>query len=235
MPSSPQHTPTALGALPPPAAVLWDMDGTLVDTEPLWMAAETELVTSWGGTWTHEDGLGLVGNPMVASAAILRDRGIDLTLAEIIAFLNGRVAEAVAERTPWQPGARELLTALHRQGVPQALVTSSYRELADPFARVAGVFDAVVPGDEVRHAKPHAEPYLTAADQLRIDIGACVVVEDSPAGIGSGVASGARVLAVEVFTPVPKVDGLSVTDSLTRVSVDDLARLVAGETLDLRR
>lgn len=228
------HVPDRPASTDLPTAVLWDMDGTLVNTEPLWMAAETELVTSWGGQWSHEDGLTLVGNPMHVSAEILQGRGVDLPVPEIIAFLNSRVAAAVAERTPWQPGARELLVALADAGVPQALVTSSYRELADPFARVAGVFAAVVAGDDVQHAKPHPEPYLTAADALGLDVTRCVVVEDSPAGIGAGVASGARVLAVEVFTPIPDLPGLIVTGSLADVTVADLGRIGAGGVLDLQ-
>lgn len=216
-----------------PAAILWDMDGTLVNTEPLWMAAETELVHSWRGTWSHEDGLTLVGNPMQVSAAVLQGRGVGLSIEEIIAFLNGKVAAGVAERTPWQPGARELLTAAAEAGVPQALVTSSFRELADPFAEVAGVFAVVVAGDEVEQPKPAPEPYLRAAQRLGVDITRCVVVEDSPAGIQSGHASGGRVLAVEVFRELPDLPGLSMTGSLADVTLADLGRIGAGAVLDL--
>jgi HAD superfamily hydrolase (TIGR01509 family) len=216
-----------------PAAVLWDMDGTLVNTEPLWMAAETELVESWGGTWTHEDGLTLVGNPMKVSGAILQGRGVGLSVDEIVDFLNERVAAAVAQDTPWQAGGRELLLALAEAGVPQALVTSSYRELADPFAAVAGVFATVVAGDEVDRPKPDPQPYLLAAERLGVDIADCVVVEDSPAGITAGVASGARVLAVEVFRELPDIAELSATRSLADVSVDDFARIRGGAVLDL--
>lgn len=218
-----------------PTAVLWDMDGTLVNTEPLWMAAETELVHSWGGQWTHEDGLSLVGNPLTTSAGILQSRGVDLSSDEIIEYLSVRVRAGVAASTPWQPGASDLLVALADAGVPQALVTSSYRNLALPFAEVAGVFAAVVAGDDVEHAKPHPEPYLTAAAQLGVDIRDCVIVEDSPSGIGSAVAAGGRVLAVEVFTPIPELPGLSVTGSLADVTVADLARIGAGDVLDWSR
>ncbi len=220
-------------ALPLPAAVLWDMDGTLVNTEPLWMAAETELVESWGGTWTHEDGLTLVGNPMKVSGEILQGRGVGLSVDEIVDFLNKRVAAAVAQDTPWQPGGRELLAALAEAGVPQALVTSSYRELAEPFARVAGVFATVVAGDEVDRPKPDPQPYLLAAERLGVDVADCVVVEDSPAGITSGVASGARVLAVEVFRELPDIAGLNRTGSLADVALADFARIRSGAVLDL--
>lgn len=218
--------------LPLPAAILWDMDGTLVNTEPLWMAAETGLVESWGGTWTHEDGLSLVGNPMKVSGEVLQGRGVGLSVDEIVDHLNAEVARGVAEHTPWQPGARELLAALAAAGVPQALVTSSYRELADPFAEVAGVFATVVAGDEVDRPKPDPQPYLLAAERLGVDIARCVVVEDSPTGITSGVAAGARVLAVEVFRELPDLPGLSTTASLADISVEDLGRIGAGAVLD---
>jgi HAD superfamily hydrolase (TIGR01509 family) len=151
----------------------------------------------------------------------------------VIDFLNTRVAAAVAADTPWQPGARELLAAVAALGVPQALVTSSYRELADPFAATAALFDVVVAGDDVSAPKPDPEPYLTAAERLGVDIARCVVVEDSPTGITSGAASGARVLAVEVFREIPDLPGLSVTGSLADVTVDDLLRIGRGDVLDL--
>lgn len=217
----------------PPAAVLWDMDGTLIDTEPLWIAAETELVASFGGTWTHEDGLSLVGGPMTQAASVLQARGVDLPAGEIIDFLNARVAAGVAASTPWQPGARELLEALASAGVRMALVTSSFEVLAEPFARAAGCFEVVVAGDRVREPKPSPEPYLTAAAALGVPVERCVAVEDSRSGIASAVAAGARVLAVEVLVPVEARPGLSRVRGLDAVTVADLARIAAGETLDL--
>jgi HAD superfamily hydrolase (TIGR01509 family) len=210
------------------------MDGTLIDTEPFWIAAETELVEAHGGVWTHEDGLGLVGNPMVVSAQTLADRGVDLPLDEIVDFLNLRVAAAVAAHIPWQPGARELLTAVHAAGVPMALVTSSFTILADPFATAVGLFDVVVSGDEVTRSKPDPEPYLLAARRLGVDIGACIAVEDSRAGIASAVASGARTVAVEVHHVIASSPGLSRVASLEDVSFSDLQRVAAGDVLDLR-
>lgn len=207
------------------------MDGTLIDSEPFWIAAETELVSSFGGTWTHEDGLAMVGNPMATSAATLRAHGVELTDEEIFAFLNSRVAAGVAAGTPWQPGARELLVDLAARGVPMALVTSSHRELADPFVRGAGFFQVSVCGDEVVRPKPDPEPYLTAAARLGVDIADCVAVEDSPAGIASAVASGARVLAVEVMVGVVPRPGVSRVRSLADVGIDDLDRIMGGEVL----
>ncbi|WP_276319513.1 HAD family hydrolase [Cellulomonas endophytica] len=217
-----------------PAAVLFDMDGTLIDSEPHWIAAETALVTAHGGTWTHEDGLSLVGNPMMRSAQVLAGRGVDLPLEEIVDRLNASVAAAVAARTPWQPGALELVRAVRAAGVPTALVTSSFRVLAEPFAAATGLFDVVVAGDEVEHPKPHPQPYLRAAELLGVDVRRCVALEDSPAGIASALASGARTVAVEAVVPVTGRPGLSVVASLADLDAATLARVVAGETLDTR-
>ncbi|WP_456817343.1 HAD family hydrolase [Cellulomonas sp. URHB0016] len=218
----------------PPAAVLWDMDGTLIDTEPFWIAAEVELVEAHGGVWTHEDGLAMVGSSMDVSAGVLRSRGVDLPDEAIAAFLNSRVGAGVAAGVPWQPGAERLLLDLQAAGVPMALVTSSFRVLAEPFARAARFFDVVVAGDDVVRPKPDPEPYLRAAEALGVDVTVCVAVEDSRSGIASAVASGAHVVAVEVMQPVAPRPGLSRVASLEDLTLDDLARIAAGERLDLR-
>jgi HAD superfamily hydrolase (TIGR01509 family) len=218
-----------------PAAVLWDMDGTLIDTEPYWMAAETELVEAHGGTWRHEDALQMIGSPLLPAAEVLRGRGVDLPAEQIVDYLIGRVAEEVEREVPWQPGARELLTALAAAGVPCALVTMSYRRLADVLvaAAPAGVFGVVVAGDDVTHGKPHPEAYLTAARLLGVDVQDCVAVEDSPTGIASALASGARTVGVEAMLPVAPAPGLSRVTSLADLDLVDLARVAEGSVLDL--
>jgi len=211
------------------------MDGTLIDTEPYWMAAETELVEAHGGVWSHQDGLGLVGNALLQSAEILRDHGVDLAAEQVVDFLVRRVAEEVTRSVPWQPGALELLTELAAAGVPCALVTMSYRTLTEPLVAAvpAGVFGAVVSGDEVTNGKPHPEPYLRAAALLGADVRDCVAIEDSPPGISSALAAGARTIGVEVMVPVPPEPGLSRVGSLADLTLADLCRVARGEVLDL--
>ncbi|WP_268892859.1 HAD family hydrolase [Puerhibacterium puerhi] len=218
-----------------PAAVLWDMDGTLVDTEPYWIAAEHELVEAHGGSWSHEQALQLVGNPLLTSAQILRDAGVGLEPPQIVDWLLERVIAQVRVRVPWQPGALELLDALVAAGVPCALVTMSYASLAEEVAAQgpAGAFRTLVTGDQVTEGKPHPEPYLTAAARLGVDPAACVAVEDSPTGIASAMAAGVRTLGVEAVVPVPHLEGLSRAVSLTKVDVATVARIAAGEVLDL--
>lgn len=175
------------------------MDGTLVDTEPYWMAAETTLVESFGGTWSHEDALQLVGNGLLDSALILQRAGVDMEAEAIISTLTDAVQESLrTEGVPFRPGARELLRELKDAGIPTALVTMSLRRMALGVVELIDfdAFDLVVAGDDVDNPKPHPEPYLQAAALLDIDIAETVVIEDSPTGLRAGISSGAVVLGV---------------------------------------
>ena len=180
------------------------MDGTLVDTEPYWMTAETELVASFGHEWTHEDALQLVGSGLWHSARILQAKGVELDENEIIERLTTRVLEQVTESVPWRPGARELLLELHELGVPTALVTMSLRRMAEHLAAAIGFdgFAAIVGGDDVEHSKPHPQPYLVGAAALGVSAADCVALEDSAPGVASAVAAGAVVVAVPMHVPL---------------------------------
>lgn len=206
-----------------PEAILWDMDGTLVDTEPYWMNAERELVASFGGVWTDELAHQLVGNPLVVSAQMIRENStVTLPDEEIVDTLLESVIRQMHEHIPWRPGAAELLKEAVAQGIPNALVTMSY----ESFARVmvdelpTGTFGAVVTGDVVEHGKPHPQPYLVAAEALGVDPSHCLAVEDSPTGARSAVAAGARTIAVPHIVDVP--------DEVGAVKVATLA----GETIE---
>lgn len=218
-----------------PAAVLWDMDGTLVDTEPAWMQAEIDLVTEHGLTWTPADAARMIGMPLLGAAQVFIDHGVDLPAEAIVRRLLGQVVEHVRRDVPWQPGALELLGSLRDAQVPCALVTMSYRDLTDAVLAGApeGAFSVVVPGDEVTNGKPHPEPYLTAAARLGVDVRRCVALEDSPPGIGSALASGARTIGIKHIVDVPPRPGLSRVSSLEQLDLAVLARVLGGETIDL--
>ncbi len=218
-----------------PAAVLWDMDGTMVDTEPLWISAEKALVQRHGGDWTDEDSLALVGSDLLAAGAYIRDRGgLPMTPEQVVDHLLSEVLQGVRDGVVWQPGVRELLTELRERDVPCALVTMSYRSLAEAVVErlPRHTFDAVVTGDEVAHGKPHPQPYLLAAAQLDLDPSACVVIEDSPAGSASGVAAGAKVVSVPNAVAAQAEPGLVVIDSLAGMGADDLLTLFDEPELD---
>lgn len=216
-----------------PKAVLWDMDGTLVDTEPDWMAAERELVESFGGTWSDAHAVNIIGSPLLTAAEYIRTHGgVPMETEDLVTTMIDRMIKRLKEEIRWRPGARELLTGLHHLGVPNALVTSSYRRMADVVvsALEPGTFSATVSGDEVRNGKPHPEPYLLAAAEIGVDPAECVVIEDSVTGATSGLAAGARVVLVpSVTTPgaMQQVPGAVVLDSLAGVDASELAGIAA--------
>ena len=220
-----------------PAAVLWDMDGTIVDTEPYWIECEYELVAEFGGEWDQEKAHSLVGNDLRVSAAILRDRGgVDLPIDDIVNRLLDGVIERVERRVPWRPGARDTLAALRVAGIPCALVTMSWTRFADAVVRALppGTFDAVITGDEVRNGKPHPEPYQKAAAALGVRAKDCVAIEDSPTGIRSAVAAGCRTIAVPNVVDVPPGRGYTLVRSLMELDGSMLG-LGAKATMARRR
>lgn len=184
-------------------AVLWDLDGTLVDTEPVWMAAERELAAEHGVEWTTSDGLALVGLALPDSGVYIKQRlGSELSPAEIVAYLVERVAASIARSVPWRPGALDLVAAFAAARVPQALVTMSYAPIATSVAAHLP-FAAVVTGDAVVMGKPHPEAYLTAAGLLGCRPEDCLAIEDSATGAASANAAGCDVLVIPHLVEVP--------------------------------
>ncbi|MDJ0377705.1 HAD family hydrolase [Cryobacterium sp. PH31-L1] len=219
----PLPTPASL-----PAAVLWDMDGTIVDTEPYWMRAETELVAEFGGVWTHDDGMLLVGSGLWNSAAILQSRGVDLTADAIVARLTDRVQEQLAEHgIPWRPGSRELLQQLKAAGVPTALVTMSVERMARQIIDLIdfAAFDVVVAGDMVENSKPHPDPYLVAARHLGVNPAECISIEDSVPGVASAVAAGTITIAVPHQIDLPESAVYTRWSTLDGRTIHDIAAL----------
>ncbi len=152
-----------------PAAVLWDMDGTLIDSEPYWMKSEGSFAKANNSNWTEQDGLSLVGMSLYDSSKIIKERvGSDLEPEQIIQKLTDDVSAQLKQEIYWRPGSRELLLLLRKKKVKTALVTMSMRRMAKQVADSIGfdAFDVVVAGDDVRHGKPHPEPYLKAAELL---------------------------------------------------------------------
>lgn len=216
-----------------PAALLWDMDGTIIDTEPYWMAEEGDLVREAGGTWDDEDGLALVGNDLTRSAEVILDSTpVTGTTREVVDRLLAGVIRRTRQEVPWRPGARELLAEAVSRGVPNALVTMSWNSLAAVLigSLPPDTFAQVVTGDAVDHGKPHPEPYLLAARRLGVSPQECVAIEDSPTGVRSAVAAGVPTLAVPHIVSVPQQQGAQQLQTLTGVGLDQLVDLAAGRT-----
>ena len=219
-----------------PAAVLWDMDGTLVDTEPYWIECEYELVAEFGGDWDQKKAHSMVGNDLRVSAAILREQGgVDLPIDDIVNRLLDGVIARVQRKVPWRPGARDTLTALRKAGIPCALVTMSWTRFADAVVKTLppGTFDVVITGDEVTNGKPHPEPYLTAANRLGVRAKDCVAIEDSPTGIASAVAAGCRTFAIPNVVDIPDGRGYTVVGSLNELDGSELG--IGARAINARR
>lgn len=227
-----------------PDAVLWDMDGTLVDTEVHWFAAEADLMAQHGAPWTHEDSVAMVGSHEADMVAAMQRKGLELGAEEIVAGLNSRVQEGIARELPLRPGALDLVLACREAGVPTALVTNSDSVLAgavlsklDDEARRRGwhgerLFDIRVTGDLGLPGKPAPAPYTFAARRLAalveergqdsLSVERMVAIEDSPTGVRSAVAAGAATVAVVNLTPLEDNGATVVLNSLENVTLQDL-------------
>ena len=216
---------------PRPAALLWDFDGTLADTEPIWIRAEYDLIGRLGGSWSDEHAHQLVGNSLIDSGIYIVhaiDRP-DLDPAWVVDSLVEQVVATLRSGdVPWRPGALELLAAAGAAGVPCALVSASYRVILDAAlaALPPGSFAVSVAGDEVERGKPHPEPYERAATLLGVDSRDCVAFEDSETGARSANAAGAVVVAVPNHVPIPSAPRRVERASLAGLTLDELGGLV---------
>ncbi|MFG1791873.1 HAD family hydrolase [Nocardia sp. NPDC049149] len=212
-------------------AVLWDLDGTILDTEKLWCDAVDDFVVERGGTMTATDRGRLVGatvpevlhtmlelSGVAASPPALRDAD---------AWLGHRLAGRYADPVPWRPGAQAALRTVRAGGLRQALVTNTSRELADIALGAIGTqyFDASVTGDDVAHGKPAPDPYQRGAELLGVPPDECVAIEDSPTGAAAASAAGCGVLVVPCDVPVTAIKYGQVRRSLDHLSVSDLQRV----------
>jgi HAD superfamily hydrolase (TIGR01509 family) len=224
-------------------AVLFDMDGTLVDTEGSWGEALSALGRRLGGEVSGPAREATVGTSMATALRILyADLGVQRTERQVLEdglWVQDTVAELFDGPLDWRPGARELLTAVRSAGIPAALVTTTPRRLAagllarmdDDLALPA--FDVTVCGDEVPANKPDPAPYRQAVQALGADPAGCVAIEDSRAGVASALAAGAAVLGVPSMQALPPAPRLVVVESLVDVGVADLARLLDARDDDL--
>ncbi len=205
------------------------MDGTLVDTEPYWIATEFEIAAEHGADWNEELALQLVGNDLVESGRVIQEHmGLPMTPEQVVERLLDGVVAQVEDTVPWRPGAIELLTALRDAEVPCALVTMSYERFVAPILESlpAGTFRAVVTGDAVSRGKPDPEPYLTAARLLAVDPADCVAIEDSDTGCRSAGAAGCTVLAIPNHVVIPPAPERVFRDTLEGLTPGDLGQLL---------
>jgi HAD superfamily hydrolase (TIGR01509 family) len=212
-------------------AVLFDMDGTLVDSEKLWSLALDDLATNYGGQLSPAAREAMVGTNMAASMRLFHDDlGLDGDIVESQGLLEERVKELIQLGLPWRVGAQELLHEVRAAGIPTALVTATHRHVVEVALPVLGPehFDVVVCGDEVTETKPHPEPYLQAARLLGVSPERCVAIEDSPTGAAAAEAAGCAVLAVPSEVEVPPGERRTILASLSGIDLAYLRALTTG-------
>jgi HAD superfamily hydrolase (TIGR01509 family) len=213
-----------------PQAVLFDMDGLLIDSEPLWFEVETEVMARLGGEWTKEDQKQLLGSSLENSTRYFIERAtVPVTPAEIAEWMIGGMVERVRDRgVRVMSGAAELVAEVAASGLPYALVTSSRRRFVDAVLSRTGMrFPVVVTGSDVSRGKPDPEPYLLVARRLGVEPGRCVVLEDSITGVTAAEAAGCFVIAVPSLRAIEQRPGRLVVGSLRDL---DLARIRAAWT-----
>lgn len=202
-------------------AIIWDFDGTLVNSEPYWHGEEKRLVAEHGGSWTDEDAVRMVGQHVRIAAqhlaeAMGRPDDGDAVMTELIS----RVARRISDRMPYMPGALELVEEASARGIRQCIVTASNQDILDAArAQLPPAFEFIITADDVTHPKPHPEAYELALQRLDLPASQCVILEDSISGSAAGLAAGGFVVGVPMhhaLEPHPRMaiydDGLATTN-----------------------
>jgi HAD superfamily hydrolase (TIGR01509 family) len=215
-----------------PDAVIFDMDGVLIDSEQLWSQSKQELVRETGGRWREDAPTAMMGMSSPEWSRYMRDElGVDLDVEEINRAVVDRMERRYREHLPLLPGAVETVRTLHRRW-PLALASSANREIIDlalDAAGLAGEFSATVSSEEVQHGKPAPDVYLEAARRLEVDPRRCVAIEDSSNGLRSAAAAGMAVIAVPNQHYPPENDALALAGAcvhtLTEITPELVERL----------
>ncbi len=209
-------------------AIFFDMDGTLIDSEPLWLKSEEELMARYGYDWTRADQEYCLGGPLSKVGLYMAEKADGAETPEFFVETMISAVESHLENSlNFMPGAIELVDELHQLGFPLALVTASPRNLLR--ATLAGLpfkyFSVSVSSDDVTKTKPHPESYLRAAKMLQVDISKCLVLEDSRTGVTSGLGSGARVVGIEHMLTFDDHERLATVPSLEGIDAHQLLAL----------
>jgi HAD superfamily hydrolase (TIGR01509 family) len=226
--------PDARTGQAPDVAVLFDMDGLLIDSEPLWLESERSVMARLApdSVWTESDQAALLGGSLNRTVSYLLAHATRPAPAEVVAeWLMAGICERVGrDGVPLRPGARELLASVEAAGLPRALVTSSERRFMDTVLASTGMrFDVLVCAEDVSVTKPDPEPYLLAAKLLDLNPARCFALEDSPNGVASAQAAGCRVIAVPSLIPIQAAPGLIVVRSLLELAAGPAGLVLAAD------
>lgn len=220
------------------SALLFDMDGTVIDSEPLWLEAEIEVMAELGCHWDAQDQQNCLGGPMDRTEKYMQERSGNIKpYGYFRDNLNLVMQKKLLHDLKLVPNALELITSAKKIGIKTALVTASGSVLMNIALKKFpdGIFDATVSRDDVINSKPNPEPYLRAADLLEMNISNCVIFEDSETGVTSGLASGAQVIGILHLINLAPHENLRIVDSLSDVSIDKLLNWYPSLFVGVRR
>lgn len=207
------------------SAILFDMDGTIIDSEPLWLQAEIEVMAELGCHWDEQDQINCLGGPMERTEKYMQDRSGNV---KPYGYFGQRLHEVMklkfVKDLELMPNALELITKSKEAGLKTALVTASGRELMNSALTrfPENSFDNAISRDDVTNSKPHPEPYLMAAKRLEVKIEECLVLEDSMTGVRAGLDSGAQVVAISHIISIANEKNLRVISNLSEITFKQL-------------
>jgi len=207
------------------SAILFDMDGTIIDSEPLWLQAEIQVMAELGCHWEEQDQINCLGGPMERTEKYMQEKSGNV---KPYGYFGRRLNEVMKSKFVKDldliPNALELITKTKEAGLKTALVTASGRELMNSALTrfPENSFDVTISRDDVANSKPHPEPYLLAAERLKVKIDECLVLEDSMTGIRAGLDSGAQVVAISHIISIANEDNLRVISNLSEITFQQL-------------
>jgi HAD superfamily hydrolase (TIGR01509 family) len=207
------------------SAILFDMDGTLIDSEPLWLEAEIEIMEELGCNWDQQDQINCLGGPIDKTENYMQDHSNNIKpFGYFTKKLDDVMEKKLSTKLDLIPNALEIINECKRSELKIALVTASSGRLMRAVLKrfPVGIFDTVVSYDDVERSKPDPEPYLLAAKTLGVDITNCVVLEDSLTGVQSGLSAGAQVIGIPHLVKMPSNPNLRVVESLSEINMDRL-------------
>jgi len=207
------------------SAILFDMDGTLIDSEPLWLEAEIEIMEELGCNWDQQDQINCLGGPIDKTENYMQDRSNNIKpFGYFTKKLDDVMEQKLSTKSNLIPNALEIINECKISEIKIALVTASSGRLMRAVLKrfPVGIFDTTVSYDDVKRSKPNPEPYLLAAKTLGVDITNCVVLEDSLTGVQSGLSAGAQVIGIPHLVKMPSNPNLRVVESLSEINMDRL-------------
>ena len=208
------------------------MDGSLIDSEPIWIGEERKIMESLGATWSQEDALFCIGGPMERVDAYMRsklpeDKQGEIEEYEITAILLDSMVERFRKEVPFAPGARELISEMHKEAIPMALVTASTRAIMDGALTSIGkhFFKTTISDNDVERSKPDPQGYQLAASRVGVPIEDCLIIEDSITGATAAIASGAYLLGVTHSGPLPMGQKVCHVENLIDLELSGIVEL----------